>query len=85
MWRKVSYTYGLLKLAPQLERYLHRGLETFLLATLILDKVCFRSHMFVKYTVDYIHHLIMHDVFYSTGYLMSDGDLEYTFFPCPPV
>ena len=32
------------------------------------DEVHFRSHM---YTVDYIHHLITHDVIYSVKHLMN--------------
>ena len=41
-------------------------------------KVCFRSHTFLKYTVYYIHHLVIHDVLYSVRHLMNGWDLKYT-------
>ena len=31
----------------------------------------FRSNSFIKYTVDYIHHLVIHDVLYSIRHLMN--------------
>ena len=38
----------------------------------IVDKVYFKSHSFIKYMVDYIHHLVIHDVLYSIRHLMNE-------------
>ena len=39
-----------------------------------MDKVHCRSHPFPKYTVDYIHHLVIHNVIYSVKHLMDGWD-----------
>ena len=36
------------------------------------------DYTFSKYTVDYIHHLVIHYVLYSVRHLMSVWDLKYT-------
>ena len=42
------------------------------------DKMYFRLHLFVKYTVEYIHHFVIHDVLYSVRHLMNGWDQEET-------
>ena len=50
----------------------------------LLDKMCFiRSNSFIKCTVDYIHHLVIHDVLYSVRHLMNGWDLKYMISPSP--
>ena len=46
---------------------------------LFSDQLYFRSHPFFKYTVDYIYHLVTHDVIYSIRHLMNEWDLKNTF------
>ena len=43
-----------------------------------MDNAYFRSHLFLKCTVDYIHHLIIHDVVYTVRHLMA-GWLDGTY------
>ena len=45
----------------------------------LLDKVYLGSHLFFKHTVDYIRHLIIHDVLYSVRHLLKGRDLKRTF------
>lgn len=38
-----------------------------------------RSHHFLKCTIEYIHHLLIHDALYSVKYLINGWNVKYTF------
>ena len=49
----------------------------FVVTNVINIGVYYRSYVFIKYTVDYIHHLIIHDELYSVRHLMNGWDLKF--------